>query len=133
MMPGFMEMFVTTYLTALAASSIGLLLSALFTNPDRALTVAPLPILVQILFSGLIFDLSGVTDVLSWIVVCRWSMEGYGTTANLNQFIRMGENKSYEYTSGHMMLVWFIIILIIAGSLFIAQRALSSLSTDNKS
>ena len=133
MMPGFMEMFVTTYLTALAASSIGLLLSALFTNPDRALTVAPLPILVQILFSGLIFDLSGVTDVLSWIVVCRWSMEGYGTTANLNQFIRMGENKSYEYTSGHMMLVWFIIILIIAGSLFIAQRALSSLSKDNKS
>ena len=134
MMGGFLEMLLTTYLTAMAASSIGLLLSALFTNPDRALTVAPLPILVQILFSGLIFDLSGVTDVLSWIVVCRWSMEGFGTTANLNQFAPFGAEKaSYKYTSGHLLLVWFIIICIIGVSLFITQRALTSLSKDNKS
>ncbi len=133
MLPGFMEILFTTYLTCLAASAIGLLLSALFTNPDRALTVAPLPILVQILFSGLIFDLSGATEVLSWIVVCRWSMEGFGTTANLNQFTFGKENSSYDFTSGHMLLVWFIIICIIAASLFITQRALSSLSKDNKS
>ena len=130
-MPAGLEMFITAFLSALAASAIGLLVSTLFTNPDRALTMAPLLLLPQILFSGLIFDVSGVTEFISWFVVCRWSMEGFGSCANLNELARMHTiDKSYEATSGHMMLVWFILILFVAGSLVLAQRALSSLAKD---
>ncbi|MCD8337750.1 MAG: hypothetical protein LUD18_10885 [Lachnospiraceae bacterium] len=39
----------------------------------------------QILFSGLIFKLDGATKLISRFAICRWSMEGYGTTSNLNE------------------------------------------------
>ena len=79
-----LELFVTLYLTMLAAMCLGLLISALFKNPDRAIAMAPLLIMPQILFSGLVFELSGATERISYAVTCRWAMEALGTTADLN-------------------------------------------------
>jgi len=80
----FYELLLTTFLTALAASAIGLFVSALVKNADKAMAVAPILLIPQLLFSGLIFELSGATEIFSWLAVCRFSMQGYGTSANLN-------------------------------------------------
>ncbi|MCL2652610.1 MAG: ABC transporter permease [Propionibacteriaceae bacterium] len=69
---------------ALAASATGIFVSSLVRNADRAMTIAPLLLMPQLLFSGLIFTLTGASKVLSWIAACRFSMEAFGTTANLN-------------------------------------------------
>lgn len=84
MMSPFLELFVTTFLTAMSASSMGLFVSSLFMNADRAMTVAPILLMPQILFSGLVFELSGLKEKISIFVSCRWTMEGYGSTADLN-------------------------------------------------
>ena len=84
MMPAVLEFFFVIFLTAFAATAMGLFVSSLFKNADRAMTVAPLLLMPQLLFSGLLFKLSGATEAVSWIVACRFSMEGLGTTANLN-------------------------------------------------
>ena len=84
-LPPMIEFLITTFLTATASAAMGLFVSSLFTNADRAMTVAPILLMPQILFSGLIFELEGATDLLSWFAICRWSMEGYGTSANLNE------------------------------------------------
>ena len=81
----FVEILLTTFITAVSSTAMGLFVSSLFTNADRAMTVAPILLMPQILFSGLIFKLSGATDIISWFAICRWSMEAYGTTADLNQ------------------------------------------------
>lgn len=108
------EFFVTTFLTSLAATSMGLFVSALFKNADRAMTVAPLLLMPQILFSGLVFKLKGATDVLSWFVTCRWAMEGYGTTANLNGLNMIDPNDPFfEYTVSHELIVWMILIIYV--------------------
>lgn len=78
------ELVVTTFLTAGSAMCLGLLVSALFRNPDRAIAMAPLLIMPQILFAGLVFDLNDVARPLSYVVNCHWAMEAYGTTADLN-------------------------------------------------
>ena len=85
LIPAPLELFVTTYLTAESAMCLGLFVSALFRNPDRAIAVAPLLIMPQILFSGLAFELHGATDAISHAANCRWAMEAYGQTANLNE------------------------------------------------
>ncbi len=79
-----LEFFLTLYLTTLSAMSLGLLVSSLFKNPDRAIAMAPLLIMPQILFSGLVFELSGPSESISYVVTCRWAMEALGTTADLN-------------------------------------------------
>ena len=79
-----LELYVTILLITLSAMSLGLLVSALFKNPDRAIAMAPLLIMPQILFSGLVFKLEGIAENVSAFVHCRWGMEAFGTTANLN-------------------------------------------------
>lgn len=93
LLPPFAELLFTTFFAALASTGMGLLVSSLFSNPDRAMTVAPILLMPQILFSGIIFALEGVTKYLSWFTVCRWSMSGYGSGAALTSLpSRSAEN-----------------------------------------
>ena len=125
------ELLLTTFLTALAAAGMGLFVSSLFKNTDRAMTVAPLLLMPQLLFSGLIFELSGATEAISFFAVCRWSMEGYGTTANLNSLDTITKEglrvvnefeAFFEFNAGHQLRTWFI--LLVFAALFAALAAL---------
>ena len=137
----FLELLITSFLTALASAAMGIFVSSLFTNADRAMTVAPILLMPQILFSGLIFKLEGATEVLSWITVCRWSMEAYGTTANLNDLpTRMQQegmmvpepeiNEFYEFTSAHIFKDWGILLLFVIVFLVMARLVLSRIGKE---
>ena len=137
MMNPVIELFITTFITAVSSTAMGLFVSSLFTNADRAMTVAPLLLMPQILFSGLIFKLSGATEVISWIAVCRWSMEGYGTTANLNELplklqqegimIAHEAESFFDFTVGHMLTSWGILIFYTVLFLVLARLVLSKI------
>lgn len=136
----FLELLITTFITAVASSAMGLFVSSLFTNADRAMTVAPILLMPQILFSGLIFKLSGATEIISWFAVCRWSMEGYGTTANLNELpLRLQQEgimipheaeSFYEYSSVHLLTSWGILILYTVVFLILTRIVLSKIGKE---
>lgn len=77
------EMFVTVFLSTLASTAIGLFISALVKKPNRAFAVVPLVLILQIVFAGLIFEISGLLTPLSWLTVSRWSMDALGTSIDL--------------------------------------------------
>lgn len=134
------EMYITTFLTTLSATGVGLLISGLFSNPDRAMTVAPIMLMPQMLFSGLLFELSGATECISWFTVCRWSMEAYGSTANLNALptsyqqkgvsIPHDPEKFFEISAGHMLKAWGILLLITAVCAVIARLIIRNVRND---
>ena len=80
----FMEIFITTYLTMLSATCIGLVVSALVNNSDQAISFAPILLIPQILFSGMIVDLEGMVNRISYIISCRHAWIAYCTTAKIN-------------------------------------------------
>lgn len=135
-----LELFVTTFLTAAASTAMGLFVSSLFTNADRAMTLAPILLMPQILFSGLIFKLDGAVEMISWFALCRWSMEGYGTTADLNQLpLRLQQQgvnipheaeDFFEFTGGHMMSTWMILIAFVILFLVLARIVLIGLEKE---
>jgi len=137
----FLELLVTTFITAVASASMGLMVSSLFTNADRAMTVAPILLMPQILFSGLIFKLDGATEVISWMAVCRFSMEGYGTTANLNELpLRLQQEglplaheaeEFFEYTVEHLLTSWGILLAFTLGFLIISRVVLGRIGKEN--
>ena len=136
----FVEILTTTFLTAVASTAMGLFVSSLFTNADRAMTVAPILLMPQILFSGLIFKLSGATETISWLAVCRWSMEGYGTTANLNELpLRLQQEgvqipheaeSFFEFTSSHLLGSWGILVIYTVVFLILARIVLSKIGKE---
>lgn len=136
----YLELLITTFLTAVASAAMGLFVSSLFTNADRAMTVAPILLMPQILFSGLIFKLDGATEMISWFAVCRWSMEGYGTTANLNQLelklqqqgvaIPHEAESFFDFTTTHVLAAWGILLIFMVVFLIMARVVLSTIGKE---
>ncbi len=79
-----LELFITTYLTMFSATCLGLLVSSIVSNSDQAISIAPLLLIPQILFSGIIVDLEGIIEQISYIISCRYACVAYCTTANIN-------------------------------------------------
>ena len=134
-MPPLPEMMLTAWLTSVSASALGLLVSSLFTNPDCAMTVAPLLLMPQMLFSGLLFKLSDWTETLSLVTICRWSMEGFGTTSDLNSLPTLVQQQGlpaahdaeafFEYTAEHLLSAWaimlgFTVLFLVLGRILLA-------------
>ena len=137
LMAPFLEMLITVLLTAVASTAMGLLVSSLFTNSDRVMTLAPIILMPQILFSGLIFKLEGATKALSWLTICRFCMEDLGTTANLNELpLRLQQEgimipheieSFYEFTSAHLFRSWGILLVYILIFLMLSRIVLSNI------
>jgi ABC-type multidrug transport system ATPase subunit/pSer/pThr/pTyr-binding forkhead associated (FHA) protein/ABC-type multidrug transport system permease subunit len=77
----------TTLLTLGASLSLGLLVSALVQNGSQANSALPLLLVPQIIFSGVLFDLDGIPQGLSWLMISRWSVGAYGAIADVNAMI----------------------------------------------
>lgn len=115
------EILITTILTVIASIALGLFISSLVSNADRAMVYVPIFLMAQILFSGLIFKMDGIVKLLSWFTTCRWSMEGYGTTANLNSLeLRLQQEGvllphqaefDFDFTTEHLVYAWEMLIL----------------------
>lgn len=78
----------------------------------------------QILFSGLAFELSGAVEKISAIVTCRWAVEAYGTSADLNTLLEASYAETpmltfepdpfFEFTSAHMLTAWGVLLISVA-------------------
>ncbi len=77
--------FITLLLTALAGVTLGLLISAVTSNSDRATGFVPIVLIPQIIFSGAVVALDGVVgNVISAFMPSRWGYRAVGTLANLD-------------------------------------------------
>lgn len=144
--PG-MEIWLTMVLTIFASASMGLIVSSLVRNADRAMAFAPFVLIVQLLFSGVLFALGDGALVISKITVSRWSMECLGNTADLNALpykeieTETGElmkipAKPYEdffvRTSEHLWHTWLILLLIMLICGVVSTIVLRNLKKDKR-
>jgi ABC-type multidrug transport system ATPase subunit/pSer/pThr/pTyr-binding forkhead associated (FHA) protein len=84
LMPPLAETFVTLLLTSLAGMALGLVISAFSASTDRAISLVPLVLIPQILFAGLIFEVTGLATPLSWLTISSWAMDALGSGLDLN-------------------------------------------------
>jgi hypothetical protein len=83
-LPAFLELYISLVLTALGGLMMGLAVSAIAPNTDRAMSVVPLLLIPQIIFAGSTFKLSGVTEWISYFIVTRWGLQALGDTVHLH-------------------------------------------------
>lgn len=131
-MPTFLEIVITTFLAAYCATTLGLVVSALTPNPDRALTIAPLLLMPQILFSGITFTLKGFIKYFSVFVSSNWAMDAYSATAGMKNLLVDSDNKSpaidgnlFDYVPWDLTKPWLVMGIFIVVSTAISIVALS--------
>ncbi|MEN9521328.1 MAG: hypothetical protein RLZZ381_3916, partial [Cyanobacteriota bacterium] len=116
---------ITTFLTLLASTSLSLMLSALVKTENEGNGILPLVMIPQIIFSGVLFNLTGWSSKLSWLMLSRWSIGAYGALADVNAMapkptpILTSEvlkdifqpSSVYEATWSNLSLNWGILIV----------------------
>jgi ABC-type multidrug transport system ATPase subunit len=122
-LPVFVEIYISMFLTALAGLTLGLMISALSPNSDRATSMIPIILIPQVIFSGIIFSLNTpVMQFLGAFWAARWSMAAMGSSIGLHSQFTLpdgtttGENFSYQGThfstftqtqaTAHLLLCW---------------------------
>ncbi len=84
-LPAMLEVYITMALTALAGLMVGLTVSAIAPNNDRAMSFIPIILIPQVIFSGTVFAFKDwFTQLLSLLFAARWSMAALGSSLGLH-------------------------------------------------
>ncbi len=83
--PPLLETYITLTLTSLAGLMVGLTISAIAPNNDRAISLVPIILIPQVIFSGAIIPLKDwLTQILAAVFPTRWAMAALGSSIGLH-------------------------------------------------
>lgn len=136
------EYFITIFLIVYAADTMGLCISCIVKNEQLASQMSPYILIVQLLFSGVLFEMKGFATNVSALMISRWGMEGLGSTSDLNSlplriqeqvpYIEHTAEDAFSNTTGHLLAVWGILLVFIIVPLIVGDMALHSVKNDRR-
>ena len=113
------EYFVTILLLTFGADIMGIMISSISGSPTTAMTIMPFVLILQLIMSGVLFDLSGWSEKISYITFSKWGMSAFGSIADLNsddfplrlseafpQVVKLETEECYEHTSSNLLTAW---------------------------
>ena len=78
------EYFITIFLLLLGSACLGLMMSGIAENGTMAMVMMPFVLIVQLILCGVLFELKGAANVVSYITYSKWGMSAFGSVADLN-------------------------------------------------
>lgn len=148
------EFFISLFLVMYASDVLGLLISSIVKKQELASQLAPYILIVQLLFSGVLFKMEGGAEVISALMISRWGMEALGSISNLNDLplklvmetkddmkrsqleMLLEEEReiesAFEATGEHLVMVWLVMLLFVAVQLVVANVCLHGVKKDTR-
>ena len=145
--PIFIELWLSFFFTIFASDALGLMVSSIVKTPNTAMTVMPFVLIIQLVMSGFIFELSGVMEAVAYITVAKWSLNGLCTSLNVNsllkqdptdmKFLMMKDTyekfeSSYDFTAGNLIMTHAILIGFVLLYMLISILCLRSVDKDKR-
>lgn len=140
-----MEYFFSILLLMYAADTMGLMISCIVKKAETANVMAPYILIVQLIFSGILFVMKGFAEKFSYIMISRWGMEALGSSSDLNNMslkiqltvptVPHEIEDMFLSTKEHLLSVWgifliFILVFIILGNLLLHRVSRDSRIVD---
>lgn len=95
----YMEYVVNFFLIEFSSCTTGMLISALVSKAETTLIIAPIYMMLQLLFAGVLFPLEGISKDMSNFMVGKWSQELFGVSSNM---INVAENSKINIDKNEM-------------------------------
>lgn len=138
------EYFITLFLIVWCSDIMGIMISSVAGNPNVAMTAMPFVLILQLVMSGVLFELSGWSEKVANITFSKWGMSALGSIGDLNsedlplkmslvfpQVRRLEIEDAYEATSGNLLSAWWFILLIGIGCIAISIVSLKIRNRDS--
>lgn len=136
------EIILTVWIVIIASEAMGFVVSANAKSGDKAMVVAPFLLIIQLLFSGILFKLKGFGEYISYATTSRWTVEALGSIADLNGLpLKMQEEYPmiehevetfFEATKEHVLTCWGILGLMTVLFLIVSMISLRQLPKDSR-
>ena len=140
--PVMLEYYISVFLVMYAADTMGLMISCIVKSEQLASQLSPYILIVQLLFSGVLFPMEGASSSVSAFMLSRWGMEALGSISDLNGLpLRLQEEfpmipheaeSAFEYTSEHLLTVWLILLAFVVVPLIIGNFILHGVKKDSR-
>lgn len=82
--PAVIEYFITMYLLTFGSAVLGIMVSSISGNPTTAMTIMPFVLIIQLIMSGVLFELKGFADAFANVTFSKWGMSAFGATGDIN-------------------------------------------------
>lgn len=140
--PVMLEYYISIFLVMYSADTLGLMISCFVKSEQLASQLSPYILIVQLLFSGVLFAMEGAASTVSALMLSRWGMEALGSTSNLNELpLRLQEefpmiphtvDDTFLYTQEHLCKVWIVLLFFVFVPLIIGNFALHNVKNDSR-
>lgn len=137
-----LEIFFTVWLTVMASITMGFVISAIMKTGDKAMTLAPFVLIIQLLFSGILFALEGAGEIISYCTVSRWSVEALGSISRLNKLelklqadypqLQHEAESFFKASKAHLQQSWLILGGMVILFTVVSTIALRRIAKDSR-
>ena len=80
----YIEFFITYFLLIFTADALGLAISSIVKTPSVAMTIMPFVLIIQLVFAGVIFSLSGPVKYVANATISKWGLNAACISADYN-------------------------------------------------
>lgn len=136
------EYYLSLLLVMYAADTMGLMISSFVKSEQLASQLSPYILIVQLLFSGVLFELKDAASSVSALMLSRWGMEALGNISDLNSIPSVIADKvpgyatpfseAYEHTPDHLKETWLILVVFCIVPLLAGNLLLHRVSKDGR-
>ena len=130
----YQKCFFAMLITSICSMTMGLMLSSITGNPDKAASIVPILLIPQIVFSGAIIPLKGAAEFVSYFTLSRWGFELLGNITHAmkitfitkpmfidpNMLKKLSGEAIFDILPGThwMILIGYLTLFILAACLF---------------
>lgn len=134
--PRIVDMYVSFLLIIFASDLIAMLVSCIVKNENEAMTVMPFVLIVQLVMSGAVFELSGVTELISKFTISRWGLDAIGSIACTTFAVSSGAMFAgaggWKNELDNLLKCWLLLLAFCAAYTLLAMLALKSVDRDKR-
>lgn len=84
----FLEYILSFFVVSFSSSMLGMFISSIVNTTEITLIITPIYMMFQLLFSGIIVALEGISEKISYFMIGRYAVEAMGTTSNLIEVLK---------------------------------------------
>lgn len=128
-LPAVIEIYFTLFFVTFCADMLAMLVSCIVRSENTAMTIMPFVLVVQLVMSGVIFELGSVATYISYLTASHWGVEAFDTIARTDSTINfqaIWAGVEAEEGAGTLLKDWgflfgFAILYLILAMVFLRR------------
>ncbi len=135
-LPMVVDLYLTLFFVTFGADMIALLISSIVKNENTAMTIMPFVLIIQLVMSGSVFELSGVSAMIANFTLSKWGLNGICAIANTNQQVYSQYNlarlEGCEPNAETLLFIWLLLLGFSLLYIFISIVMLKGVDKDER-